>query len=87
MPNRTRERPDLGRCLLVGCCTRDCKKSEIGESDGKIIEEPLPLVYETIAARYPRKEREARTELARQMYRLARITFMPDSWPLGGRRY
>jgi hypothetical protein len=48
-----------------------------------IIHEPLPLVYETIAARYPQKEKRARLELAKEMRRLAPNEIHRDLMGLG----
>jgi len=49
----------------------------------KIIHEPLPLVYETIAARYPQKEKRARLELAKEMRRMAPNEIHHDLMGLG----
>ncbi|MGL1701392.1 hypothetical protein ACSTHI_23715, partial [Vibrio parahaemolyticus] len=40
------------------------RHARLAKQTEKIIHEPLPLVYETIAARYPQKERQARQEIA-----------------------
>jgi hypothetical protein len=49
----------------------------------KIIHEPLPLVYETVAGRYPRREKRARHELVRQMQRLTPNGIHRDLMGLG----
>ena len=46
------------------------RKARLANQTEKIIKEPLPLVYETIAARYPDKEKQARAELAVQMLKM-----------------
>jgi hypothetical protein len=54
--------------LLAGASWADvvratAKKAKLANQTEKIIKEPLPLVYETIAAKYPYKDREARFAL------------------------
>lgn len=59
------------------------RHARLSNQTEKIIHEPLPLVYETIAARYPHKEKAARLELAKQMLRLAPNPIHRDLMGLG----
>ena len=56
-----------GRFSWVDVVRATAKHSHLLNQTEKIINEPLPLVYETIAGRYPSKERWARKKLADQL--------------------
>jgi SIR2-like domain len=59
------------------------RRAQLQNQTEKVINEPLPLVYESIAGRYASKERESRVAFARQMRALAPNDIHRDLMDMG----